>query len=152
MQSQLTLHAEAYPFLGGDVAKVGAYCETFSGNDRALCFEGLARQLQLAYSGDTQKIHSECAKLSSDDERTMCGAQAAEAAYIYGDRSATTTSACVDIAEPLKSSCYEALYQGFAIAFSATSTRLAACDRDVPEQEFKTRCAEWMQSGAAQGF
>jgi hypothetical protein len=151
MQSQLTLHAEAYPFLGGDVAKVGAYCDSFSGNDRALCFEGLARQLQLTYSGDTQKIHSQCAKLDAD-ESIMCDAHAAEAAYIYGDRSATTTSTCIDVIEPLKSSCYEALYQGFAIAFSATSTRLTACDRDVPEEAFKVRCAQWMQSDAAQGF
>ena len=151
MQSQLTLHADAYPQFAGDVKKVGAYCNTLVGDDTFICFEGLARQLQLSYSTDPARIQSECAKLGGS-ETVMCVAQAAEAAYIYGNHSAETLGVCTNETGADKDNCYEALYEGFAISYSATSTRLTACTRDLPEDTYKEKCTAWMNSPAALDF
>jgi hypothetical protein len=123
---------------------VGAYCHTLPEKDQFLCLEGLSRQLQLTYSDDTERIAAECAKLG--DEAVMCRALAAEAAYIYGSRSAGTLNVCMSVPEAQKSGCYEVLFRGIAISYSATSTRLTACTQDIPEAGYRSACTDWMHT------
>jgi hypothetical protein len=150
MQSQATLRADAYPELEGDIVKVGAYCHSLSADDADICLEGLARQIQLQYGSDPAAIHQKCALLGGD--AIVCDAHAAEATYIYGPQTAGALSVCMNVPAAQKNACYQPLFEGIAISFSATTTRLNACARDIPEDAYKIKCAAWINSADGMNF
>ena len=152
MQSQLTLHTDAYPQFGGDIKKVETYCESFStGNDRGFCFEGIARQIQLTNGNNIAGMRSMCAQMSSGNV-SQCIWSAAEAAYIYGDHSSDVLMICESETGTQKDTCYATLEQGIAISYSLTSNRITACEKDLPEAAYQKSCAAWMQSPAAADY
>jgi|GEM_PF-1261364 hypothetical protein len=152
MQSQLTLHKDAYPQFSGDIKKVEAYCQGFpAGSDKQYCFEGIARQIQLVNGDDFAKIRAMCAQLNAADA-PQCVWSAAEAAYIYGDHSSAVLDVCESEMRTQKSACYDTLNQGIAISYSLTQNRVAACEKDIPEAAYQKSCAAWMQSPGGMNF
>ncbi len=149
MQSQATLRADAFPAFAGNAEKVGAYCETLtSAPDKKLCFEGLARQLQLRDPHDSMARAKACATLT-EERRNPCVWQAYEAAYIYGSRDEDVMHMCVDAPAHEKEHCYDIFFEGIAIAYSQQTAREAAC-ATLPE--FRDTCIAWMQGPRSQNF
>lgn len=150
MQSQATMRADAYPYLGGDVGRIGAYCASLSNKtgDQKLCFEGLSRQLQLRFPEDPGRRAALCAQLPAGEQRP-CEWRAFEAAYIYGSREPEVLQMCAHATPEEAPVCHHIFFEGIAISYSQQEARETAC---ATLGEESAACIAWMRSPEAQKF
>lgn len=148
MNSQATMRGIQYHALG-TIEKVSAYCKTLAeGFDEDVCFMGLARQIQLLNSNNKVAIEKECARLPAERVRS-CVWNAAQAAYIYGERTPDVFRMCDAEPDGDRAACYETLFVAIGVSYSADEDRLRACDM-ISSEAWRDACRAWVDSPKGQ--
>ena len=112
---------------------------------------GLARQIQLLNDNDKGKIREQCALLPSQ-RAAQCVWDAAQAAYIYGERASSIFSECDSAAKNKDAEdCYRTLFGAIGISYSSDEDRLRAC-ATIPKKTRQDECALWVKSPEAAYF
>ena len=148
MQSQATLRIDQYPHLKGDPVLVAMYCDTLKdAHDHSSCFMGLARQIQVDNRNNKDAIQTVCATLGKK-HANQCMWDAAEAAYIYGERDSGIFHVCEIEKGSEASGCYDTLFEAIGISYSEDNERITACN-DIPNMKYRASCKTWVKSPAA---
>jgi hypothetical protein len=128
MQSQATLSKTMYPRFDGSMEKVAAYCARIQdAEDKRVCDQGLARQIQFAAGADLSRIQANCA-LAYPKDPTQCEMDASDSAYAFGAE-ATAIALCDNSGTHI-GDCYNQLYERISsTSYHTLSERLAACAR-----------------------